>query len=59
MVGDRVSLATWLRRVSDFVVLVGAEYLISFYMYDYIGGRFSCTSMVGGPMLAFGLGYDN
>jgi glucose-6-phosphate isomerase len=34
------------------------EYLISFYMYDYIGGRFSCTSMVGGPMLAFGLGYD-
>ena len=72
-----------------------SEYLISFYMYDYIGGRFSVTSMVrepllafclflllptykiharrffralictdsfiqvGGPMLAFGLGYDN
>jgi len=36
-----------------------SEYLISFYMYDYIGGRFSATSMVGGPMLAFGLGYDN
>jgi len=28
-------------------------------MYDYIGGRFSVTSMVGGPMLAFGLGYNN
>jgi len=36
-----------------------AEYLKSFYMDDYIGGRFSVTSMVGGPMLAFGLGYDN
>ena len=36
-----------------------AEYLVSFYMYDYIGGRFSVTSMVGGPMLAFGLGYEN
>mmetsp|Transcript_55219 Transcript_55219/g.131152 ORF Transcript_55219/g.131152 Transcript_55219/m.131152 type:complete len:566 (+) Transcript_55219:2-1699(+) len=36
-----------------------AEYLQSFYMFDYIGGRFSATSMVGGPMLAFGIGYDN
>nr|ABH11439.1 cytosolic glucose-6-phosphate isomerase [Hanusia phi] len=36
-----------------------AEYLISFYMFDYIGGRYSATSMVGGPMLAFGLGYQN
>jgi glucose-6-phosphate isomerase len=27
-------------------------------MYDYVGGRFSSTSMVGGVALAFGLGYD-
>ena len=36
-----------------------AEYLQSFHMFDYIGGRFSATSMVVGPMLAFGLGYEN
>ncbi|PLX51100.1 MAG: glucose-6-phosphate isomerase [Desulfobulbaceae bacterium] len=35
------------------------KYLRSFYMYDYIGGRYSATSMVGGVMLGFGLGYDN
>ncbi|MBM3236635.1 glucose-6-phosphate isomerase [Candidatus Poribacteria bacterium] len=35
------------------------EYLRSFYMYDYIGGRYSATSMVGGVALGFGLGYDN
>ena len=34
------------------------KYLRSFYMYDYIGGRYSVTSMVGGVMLGFGLGYD-
>ena len=34
------------------------RYLRSFYMYDYIGGRYSATSMVGGVMLGFGLGYD-
>ncbi len=33
-------------------------YLRSFYMYDYIGGRYSSTSMVGGVMLGFALGYD-
>lgn len=36
-----------------------AAYLRSFYMYDYIGGRYSATSMVGGVMLGFALGYDN
>ncbi|MBM4041847.1 MAG: glucose-6-phosphate isomerase, partial [Planctomycetes bacterium] len=36
-----------------------AKYLRSFHMYDYIGGRFSATSMVGGAALGFGLGYDN
>ena len=26
-----------------------AEYLQSFHMFDYIGGRFSATSMVSAP----------
>ncbi len=34
------------------------RYLASFYMWDYIGGRYSATSMVGGVMLAFALGFD-
>jgi len=34
------------------------KYLRSFYMYDYIGGRYSATSMVGAVMLGFALGYD-
>lgn len=34
------------------------RYLASFYMWDYIGGRYSATSMVGGVMLAFALGMD-
>lgn len=34
-----------------------ARYLRSFYMYDYIGGRYSATSMVGGVMLGFALGH--
>jgi glucose-6-phosphate isomerase len=34
------------------------RYLRSFYMFDYIGGRYSTTSMVGAVMLGFGLGYD-
>lgn len=33
-------------------------YLRSFHMYNYIGGRFSATSMVGVVMLGFFLGYD-
>jgi glucose-6-phosphate isomerase len=35
-----------------------AHYLRSFYMFDYIGGRFSATSMVGAVMLGFALGYE-
>ena len=35
-----------------------ANYLRSFYMYDYIGGRYSSTSMVGAVMLGFYLGYN-
>ena len=33
------------------------NYLRSFYMFDYIGGRYSATSMVGLVMLGFALGY--
>lgn len=35
-----------------------SRYLGSFYMWDYIGGRYSVTSMVGAVMLAFTLGFD-
>ncbi len=34
------------------------RYLRSFYMYDYIGGRYSVTSMVGCVMLGFALGFE-
>jgi glucose-6-phosphate isomerase len=34
------------------------KYLSSFYIWDYIGGRYSVTSMVGAVMLAFVLGID-
>lgn len=34
------------------------KYLASFHMFDYIGGRYSATSMVGGVTLGFVLGYD-
>ncbi|MCK5227282.1 MAG: glucose-6-phosphate isomerase, partial [Desulfobulbaceae bacterium] len=34
------------------------KYLRSFYMFDYIGGRYSATSMVGAVMLGFALGHD-
>lgn len=35
-----------------------ANYLRSFYMEDYIGGRYSATSMVGAVTLGFALGFD-
>ncbi len=35
------------------------KYLASFHMYDYIGGRYSVTSMVGGVTLGYALGYDH
>jgi glucose-6-phosphate isomerase len=34
------------------------RYLRSFYMYDYIGGRYSVTSMVGCVTLGFALGME-
>lgn len=35
-----------------------SQYLASFYIWDYVGGRYSVTSMVGGVILAFSLGMD-
>ncbi len=35
-----------------------SKYLASFYIWDYIGGRYSVTSMVGAVLLAFILGMD-
>lgn len=35
-----------------------SQYSAIFYLGDYVGGRFSCTSMVGGVLLAFALGMD-
>jgi glucose-6-phosphate isomerase len=35
-----------------------SRYSASFHMYDYIGGRYSATSMVGAVTLGFTLGYD-
>lgn len=34
------------------------HYIASFYIWDYIGGRYSVTSMVGAVTLAFVLGMD-
>lgn len=34
------------------------KYLESFYIWDWIGGRYSTTSMVGGVMLAFAFGFE-
>ena len=51
---------------AHFIAVTGEEspmdnpekYLRSFYMFDYIGGRYSATSMVGAVMLGFALGHD-
>ncbi len=34
-----------------------SRYLASFYIWDYVGGRYSATSMVGGVTLSFALGF--
>lgn len=34
------------------------NYLEAFYIWDWIGGRYSSTSMVGGVLLAFACGFD-
>jgi len=35
-----------------------SQYKASFYIWDFIGGRYSATSMVGAVMLTFALGMD-
>jgi len=35
-----------------------ANYLESFYIWDWIGGRFSSSSMVGGVLLSFACGFE-
>lgn len=35
-----------------------SRYLASFYMWDFVGGRYSATSMVGGVALGFALGFQ-
>ncbi|MCI0382340.1 MAG: glucose-6-phosphate isomerase [Chlamydiae bacterium] len=35
-----------------------SKYLASFYIWDYVGGRYSTASMVGAVTLAFALGMD-
>lgn len=34
------------------------RYLECFYIWDWVGGRYSTTSMVGGVMLSFAFGFD-
>lgn len=34
------------------------RYLESFHLWDWVGGRFSSTSMVGGVTMAFAFGFD-
>lgn len=34
------------------------NYMETFYLWDWIGGRYSTTSMVGGVILAFAFGFD-
>lgn len=35
------------------------RYRECFYLWDYIGGRYSSTSMVGGVLIGFACGYDH
>lgn len=55
-----------LKPEEHFIAVTGANspmdnpkrYLESFYMWDWIGGRFSTSSMVGGVVLSFAFGFD-
>lgn len=64
-------LRAWFKRAGcnpnqHFIAVTGEKspmdnpqkYLASFYMWDFIGGRYSATSMVGGVLLSFALGID-
>ncbi|MCH9613666.1 MAG: Glucose-6-phosphate isomerase [Chlamydiia bacterium] len=52
--------------VNHFIAVTGkgspmdnpSRYRASFYMWDYVGGRYSATSMVGCVSLAFAIGMD-
>ncbi len=54
------------RSKEHFVAVTGEKspmdnpdrYLDSFYIWDFVGGRYSATSMVGGVMLGFALGFE-
>lgn len=35
-----------------------SKYLACFNIWDFVGGRYSSTSMVGGVLLSFGIGYS-
>ncbi|MEN8135438.1 MAG: glucose-6-phosphate isomerase [Thermodesulfobacteriota bacterium] len=60
-------LKAGLEPKNHFVTVTGAnspmddpnKYLRSFYMFDYICGRYSVSSMVGGLILSFALGFEN
>lgn len=55
-----------LRPEEHFIAVTGKDspmdnknhYQECFHIWDYVGGRYSATSMVGGVMLTFGLGYE-
>lgn len=34
-----------------------SKYLACFHIWDFVGGRYSATSMVGGLLISFGVGY--
>jgi len=71
LTNEEIVRQTFVRRGLDpkhhFVAVTGGgspmdnpeRYLRSFYMFDYIGGRYSVTSMVGCVMLGFSIGIDN
>lgn len=59
-------IAEELKPEEHFIAITGegspmddpSKYLECFHMWDWIGGRFSTTSMVGGVMLAFAFGFN-
>jgi glucose-6-phosphate isomerase len=59
-------LKTGLKPQNHFISITGKgspmdnpeEYLESFYIWDWVGGRFSASSMVGGVMLSYAFGFE-
>lgn len=53
------SPSTWLAVTSETSPLAkGADYMAAFFMDDYIGGRYSSSSAVGGAVLSLAFGPD-